>query len=145
MEKEGIHLDNPAYLAVAQVISATLNIPLDEAIIKINSFRAIGSQQTAAWQKVGLLLGWSTWDLGLPYYGDLSADPPLTAEQEAELRITQLSDDTTKEEQVEILLDLGLSKKQIKDLRYEVDRVKKIIELQDGNSFIKPDNNNNNE
>ena len=145
MKQEGIHLDNPAYLAVAQVVSATLNIPLDEAIIKINSFRAIGSQQTAAWQKVGLFLGWSTWDLGLPYYGDLSADPPLTAEQEAELRITQLSDDTTKEEQVEILLDLGLSKKQIKDLRYEVDRVKKIIELQDGNSFIKPDNNNNNE
>jgi len=70
---------------------------------------------------------------------------PKITEQEAELRITQLSDDTTKEEQVEILLDLGLSKKQIKDLRYEVDRVKKIIELQDGNSFIKPDNNNNNE
>merc|ERR1711991_1128466 len=51
MKQEGIHLDNPAYLAVAQVVSATLDIPLDEAIIKINSFRAIGSQQTAAWQK----------------------------------------------------------------------------------------------
>ena len=21
------------------------------------------------WQKVALLMGWSTWDLGLPYYG----------------------------------------------------------------------------
>jgi len=38
--------------------------------------------------------------------------------------------DTNTAEQTQILLDLGLTKKQIKALRYEDARVKKIIELQ---------------
>ena len=35
----------------------------------------------------------------------------------------------TQDEQVIILNDCGLNKKQIKDLKYEEDRVKKIIEI----------------
>jgi len=38
--------------------------------------------------------------------------------------------DTKTADQVQMLLDLGLDKKQIKALRYEDARVKKIIELQ---------------
>ena len=39
--------------------------------------------------------------------------------------------DQTRSEQITALLDLGLTKKQIKALKYEDDRVNKIIELQD--------------
>ena len=39
--------------------------------------------------------------------------------------------DQTRSEQIKALLDLGLTKKQIKALKYEDDRVNKIIELQD--------------
>ena len=35
-----------------------------------------------------------------------------------------------KKDQVNILIDLGLSSKQIKKLKYEEDRVKEIIRLQ---------------
>ena len=36
----------------------------------------------------------------------------------------------TKKEQVNMLMDLGLSSRRIKKLKYEEDRVNKIIELQ---------------
>jgi hypothetical protein len=38
--------------------------------------------------------------------------------------------DTSKKEQVETLLDFGLTKKQVRDLKNENNRVKKILELQ---------------
>ena len=40
---------------------------------------------------------------------------------------------TSKKDQVNMLMDLGLSKKQIKELKYEEDRVNKIIELENKN------------
>ena len=42
-----------------------------------------------------------------------------------------------KKDQVNTLIDLGLSSKQIKELKYEEDRVNKIIELQDKNKSKK--------
>jgi len=129
MKAQGIDIDNPAYLAVAQVISALTNLPTDEAVQKTNAIRNIISDQTAAWQKVALLLGWSTWDVGLPYYG-VEEKVIITPEMEAELKVENMMKDTTKPQQVETLIKLGLSKKEIKALKYEVDRVNKIIELQ---------------
>ena len=132
MKEQGIDIDNPAYLAVAQVISALTNLPADEAVQKINAIRNIMSDQTAAWQKVALSLGWSTWDVGLPYYG-VEEKVVITPEMEAELKVENMMKETTKSQQVETLLDLGLTKKEIKSLKYEKDRVNKIIELQNKN------------
>ena len=36
----GMGIDNPAYLAIANIVSATTNVPLDRAIMKINNLRA---------------------------------------------------------------------------------------------------------
>ena len=129
MKEQGINLNNPAYLAVAQTISALTNLPVDEAVIKLNAMRAIYSDSSEKWQKVALLLGWSTWDVGLPYYG-VEDKVVITPEMEAEIKLENMMKETTKSQQVETLLNLGLTKKQIKDLKYEQDRVKKIIELQ---------------
>ena len=41
--------------------------------------------------------------------------------------------DTSTKEQKDLLLELGLTKQQIKALKYEENRVKKIIELQNKN------------
>ena len=40
-------------------------------------------------------------------------------------------EDQTKEDQVKTLTGYGLTKKEIRDLKYEDDRVKKILELQE--------------
>jgi len=129
MKKQGIDIDNPAYLAVAQVISAVSNIPVDEAVVKINAIRNILSDGTEKWQKVALALGWGTWDVGLPYYG-VQDQVVVTPEMEAEIKVENMMKETTKPQQVETLLKLGLTKKEIKALKYEKDRVNKIIELQ---------------
>ena len=129
MKEQGIDIDNPAYLAVAQTISALTNLPTDEAVLKINAMRNILSDQTEAWQKVALLLGWGTWDVGLPYYG-VEDKVIITPEMEAEIKIENMMKETTKPEQVKTLKELGLTNKEIKALKYEKDRVNKIIELQ---------------
>jgi len=130
MKEKGFSLDNPAYLAGAQVVSGLTNIPLDRAISKINNIRGIMSEQSEKWQKVALALGWSTWDVGLGYYGGFDPVKPLTPEQQYDLDVSNMKKETSTAQQKQMLLDLGLTRAEIKKLRYEEDRVKKIIALQ---------------
>ena len=61
----GYGLDNPAYYAVGQIVSATTNVPLDRAIRKADNIRVAMDNDTKYWQSVALLLGYSQWDVGL--------------------------------------------------------------------------------
>ena len=130
MREKGFSLDNPAYLAGAQIVTGLTNVPLDRVAKKINNVRAIVNEQSALWQKVALGLGWSTWDVGLGYYGGFDAAKVLTAEEEKVKEIDDMKKLTKTKEQVDMLLDLGLSKQEIKALGKEQARVEKIIELQ---------------
>jgi len=65
MKEKGLSLDNPAYLAGANVISALTNIPLDRAIKKANNVVQATSQDLEAWERIALLGGWSGWELGI--------------------------------------------------------------------------------
>ena len=65
MIENGISLDNPAAMATAQVVSATTNIPLDRVMRLYDNAKATVASDTEAWQRVALLLGWSTWELGI--------------------------------------------------------------------------------
>jgi len=128
--EKGFSLDNPAYLAVAQVISGLTNAPLDIAVRKMNNIRGIMSEQSEKWQKVALSLGWTTWDVGLGYYGGFDPVKPLTPEQQYDLDVSNMRKETSTKQQKQMLLDLGLTRQELKKLKYEEDRVKKIIELQ---------------
>jgi len=130
MNQEGFNLNNPAYLAFAQVVSGLTNVPLDRAIQKINNLRAVTSDSSDKWQKVALLMGWSTWDLGLPYYG-VEDKVEMTPQMILKEKVNKMKKETSTKQQKETLLKLGLTKQQIKALKYEEARVKKIIELQE--------------
>jgi len=130
IKQKGFSLDNPAYLAGAQIITAATNIPIDRVIKKANNIRGIMSEQSQMWQKVSLALGWSSYDVGLPYYGGWDKPVEPTPAELKRQEIDVMKKDTSTTEQIQMLLDLGLDKKQIKALRYEDARVKKIIELQ---------------
>jgi len=69
IQSKGYSLDNPAYLAGAQIVTGFTNVPFDRVAKKINNIRGIYSEKSALWQKVALGLGWSTWDVDLGYYG----------------------------------------------------------------------------
>jgi len=58
-------IDNPAYMAAAQILSATANIPLDRALRKFENLRASVDSDTEMWQSIALALGYSKWDVGL--------------------------------------------------------------------------------
>lgn len=61
----GYGLDNPAYYAGGQVVSAITNVPLDRAIKKADNIRVAIDEDTKMWQSIALALGYSQWDLGL--------------------------------------------------------------------------------
>ena len=69
MARRGFNLDNPAYLAIGQIVSATTNLPLDRALRLIMNMRQASDKETEIWQKVALMFGYSGWQLGLPYWG----------------------------------------------------------------------------
>ena len=130
MKEKGFSLDNPAYLAGAQIVTGLTNLPLDRVMKKINNIRGMVNERSALWQKVALGLGWSTWELGLGYYGGFDAAKVLTPDEQLTKEVNDMKKLTKTKEQVDMLLDFGLTKKEIKALGKEDLRVRKIIELQ---------------
>ena len=102
IKDKGFSLNNPAYLAGAQIISGLTNIPMDRAIQKINNIRAITSNSSQNWQKVAMALGWSTWDVGLPYYG-VDDKVEMTPEMILKEKVTEMKKETRTKLQKEML------------------------------------------
>jgi hypothetical protein len=226
----GLDIDNPGNLAVANVISATTNIPLDRLMMKIDNIREALDGRNSMIQRIASGMGWSKWVTGVQneeliafeedfkeeqkikkkeikdqekidkkiielreQYPDLTdreikkeieiqdksknlfdlnkreqekllnaldvdpnefkkeadrvnkiielyqtdsarVDSTIQAQEnytptESEIREEELFK-TTKKDQVNLLIDLGLSKRQINKLKYEKDRVDMIIKLQ---------------
>ena len=65
MGEKGFSLDNPAYLAGANVVSAATNLPLDRVIKKMDHIRAASNSELETYKRIFLLAGWSEWDLGI--------------------------------------------------------------------------------
>ena len=65
ISEKGFALDNPAYEALANVLSAGANLPLDQVVKIIKNTSEALNNQNQAWQRIALALGWNTWDLGI--------------------------------------------------------------------------------
>ena len=92
MQTKGFSLDNPAYLAGAQIVTGFTNVPLDRLAKKINNMRGIYSEKSSRWQKVALGLGWSTWDVDLGYYGGFDEET-----EEVKKRVSEMTSEEKKE------------------------------------------------
>ena len=69
IKNRGWSLDNPAYIAISSVISGFTNIPIDRVFRKINNIRQATDENVRTFERIALLLGWSGWNFGLPYWG----------------------------------------------------------------------------
>ena len=118
MRTRGFSIDNPAYLASANVVSALTNVPLDRAVKKVTNIVDAGNEDIEYYKRVALALGWSAWELGIDKKGGKVAPPKTNMDKLYDLN---------KKEQIDSLLSLGLSKKQIKLLKKEEDRVNAIL------------------
>ena len=118
MRTRGWSIDNPAYLASANVISAATNVPLDRAIKKITNIVDAGNEDIEYYKRVALALGWSAWELGIDKKEGKVAPPKTDMDKLYDL---------TKKQQIDSLTNLGISRKQIKALKLEEDRVNAIL------------------
>jgi hypothetical protein len=77
--RRGFSLENPAYLALGQFVSSTLNVPLDRALRMAMTLKQASDQDIALWQRIALIAGYSSWSVNLPYWGTTT-----TIEREAQ-------------------------------------------------------------
>jgi len=63
IREKGWSLDNPAWLASGQVISAATNIPLDRGIRKLTNLKDASDAENEEWMRVANALGWQKWEL----------------------------------------------------------------------------------
>ena len=154
--KEIFNINNPSYRAAAKVIAATTNIPLDRLFQKMENIQGALDSTNESWQRVAMFMGWPKWQLeddkqrldryqkekeGRKEYREevkrrntrqyypkkFKTKEQLAADKLAEQQKTLFK--LNKSAQIDSLRQLGLTTDAIKRLKYEQDRVDKIIEL----------------
>ena len=75
MLSKGFSIDNPAYLAGANVMAATTNVPLDRAIKKVNNVIAATEADAELWERLALMGGWPEWSIEEPESKKPSSKP----------------------------------------------------------------------
>ena len=65
MLEKGFSLDNPAYMAGANIISAGFNVPLDRVVKKVSNIAASTQEDISPLERSMLIAGWSEWELGI--------------------------------------------------------------------------------
>ena len=94
IKEKGVSINNPAAMAAAQFVSAFTNVPLDRVLRIYDSTRAAVAEDVEAWQRVALILGWGTWELGIEEEKDLKdTDGDLTTEEKQRIRFQKALDE----------------------------------------------------
>ncbi len=65
IRSKGISVDNPAALALGQVLSAVANVPADRAVLKARNIKMSLDQELETWQRIALALGYSDYNLDI--------------------------------------------------------------------------------
>ena len=63
--RRGFTLDNPIWSAIGNVIEGITNLPLGRLSQKLLNIDNALDANNKWWQRVALVLGWNTWDLGI--------------------------------------------------------------------------------
>ena len=65
MEQMGYDIYNPAVPAIATGIEAFTNLPTGRLYQKFNNISEAFNEENENWQKIALMMGWNTWDVGV--------------------------------------------------------------------------------
>ena len=58
-------ISNPRWQSIGSVTEGITNIPMNRAIQKANNVKQAMDEDNAAWQRIAMILGWNTWDVGV--------------------------------------------------------------------------------
>jgi len=134
MKNEGFSLNNPAWKAMAKILSATVNIPLDRAYQKLENVQFAMDEETEAWQSVFAWLGWPEYQLT-----NMQDKEAKRQKEKDDLHYRTAIEDPskyTKEEQIDILKQHGYSDDDIKKMKNEGTRVATIKKAEQDNNVI---------
>ncbi len=160
-------INNPAYGAMAKVVAATTNIPLDRLVQKLRNVQGAVDSDNQNWQRIAMLLGWPKWQLepytkptkykeeeGRSYsYKDLlksKEDIDVFDKEQNKIKTKAANKlfkdehpvlyDMDKSAQDKKLKQLGVSPGKIASLKSERERVELIVKLEEDPKYkIKED------
>ena len=147
MGEMGLDIDNPANLAIANVISAVTNIPTDRVVMKVNNIRDASMGDFETWQRVAMFMGWNKWNIGAEGGpADIKiqeVEEEISKEKKLEKKLEKYNVETEEEviridkgkeikalnknQQIKILEDLDYSSQKINSLKKEEDRINAIL------------------
>ena len=158
MKKRGFSLDNPIWSGIGNVVEGVTNVPLGRLANKMRNIDNALDSNNETWQRLALVLGWSTWDLGIKDQDLIRLKEEIKTQKKETKKIQSKIDKKEKDketqdakeyiknnstkkineslfklkkdQQVELLTSLGLTENEINNLDNETFRIKKIVELQ---------------
>jgi hypothetical protein len=80
-KKRGLAIDNPLWSAIGNVVEGVTNIPLGRIHQKLHNIENAIDSNNETWQRIALLMGWNTWDLGVTDPDILQAKEELKKER----------------------------------------------------------------
>ena len=79
-----LDIDNPRWSVIANIVSATTNLPLDRLVKKVDNIDAALTEDITAMQRLALLMGWNTWDLGVDDSDVLAVEDEIKEKKKVE-------------------------------------------------------------
>jgi len=58
-------VSNPRYQSIGNLLEGIFNIPMGRAVNKLNNIKQALDSDHATWQRIAMMLGWNTWDVGV--------------------------------------------------------------------------------
>ena len=93
-----LNVDNPVYSIIGNLTSAVFNLPLDRLVKKVDNIDAAITEDINNWQRIALLMGWNTWDLGIKDQDILDLKEDIKERKKIEKKQKQKEKKKEKEE-----------------------------------------------
>ena len=113
-EMDLMDIDNPTWSVIANIISATTNIPADRLVKKIDNIDAALTEDITAMQRLALIMGWNTWDLDIDDSDVVAIEDEIKEKKKQEVKrkrkISKEQKKKEKEKEEESLIEANIEK-----------------------------------
>ena len=143
-EMSMLDIDNPRWSAIANLISAITNIPIDRLVKKMDNVDAALTEDISAAQRLALLMGWNTWDLGIDDSDVVAVEEEIKENKEIEVkekrRVKKEEKKIEKEKLDEKIIEDNIEKQKTETGEIKCAAVNKLgkrcgVKIESGKSF----------
>ena len=103
IEEMGFTIENPAFNSIANLISATTNVPLDRAVTIAQNLILASKDETEFWESTMLILGWNAWDVNLEPTSRKVQQEAKEKKKQLKKKLKKIEEQQKKEEELKKL------------------------------------------